>query len=53
MPMILRANDYDSWLTQDTASVLRLLVPYAGEMRGYPVSTTINDAQTTRNAPSP
>jgi putative SOS response-associated peptidase YedK len=48
MPVILRRDDYDSWLNpaaRDSASALRLLVPFAGEMRGYPVSTRINHVQ--------
>ena len=45
MPVILRPGDYDSWLTRDTATAVRLLVPYAGQMRGYPVSTRVNHVQ--------
>jgi putative SOS response-associated peptidase YedK len=48
MPAILRPDDYDRWLNPqpgDTATALRLLVPYAGTMRRYPVSTRVNFVQ--------
>jgi len=48
MPVILNPLDYDSWLnpsTRDTNPALRLLFPYAGSMRRYPVSTRINQVQ--------
>lgn len=49
MPVILHPDDYDSWLTpapgQFANSALRLLIPFSGPMRRYPVSTRINHVQ--------
>lgn len=48
MPVILNPVDYDSWLNpseRDMSSSLRMLVPYAGSMRRYPVSTRVNQVQ--------
>ena len=48
MPVILRPDDYTRWLSpqvSDAASTLRMLVPYAGSMRRYPVSTRLNHVQ--------
>jgi putative SOS response-associated peptidase YedK len=48
MPVILNPVDFDSWLSpaeRDTNAALRLLVPYAGSMRHYPVSTRVNQVQ--------
>jgi putative SOS response-associated peptidase YedK len=48
MPAILRPDDYDLWLNptaQNTESALRLLSPYTGPMRRYPVSTRVNQVQ--------
>lgn len=48
MPVILRPDDYDRWLNPvpgDTETALRMLVPYAGAMRRYPVSTRLNQVQ--------
>jgi len=48
MPVILRPEDYNRWLNPqpgDTATALRLLAPYAGAMRRYPVSTRVNHVQ--------
>ena len=48
MPAILRPDDYDLWLNptaQNTESALRLLSPYRGPMRRYPVSTRVNQVQ--------
>jgi putative SOS response-associated peptidase YedK len=45
MPVILSLDNFDSWLStsvRDTNSMLKLLVPYAGSMRRYPVSTRLN-----------
>jgi putative SOS response-associated peptidase YedK len=48
MPAILRPEDYDLWLNptaQNTESALRLLSPYTGPMRRYPVSNRVNQVQ--------
>ena len=48
MPVILPSGAYASWLnptTPDTRVALGWLVPYAGEMRRYPVSTRINQVE--------
>jgi putative SOS response-associated peptidase YedK len=48
MPAILRPDDYDLWLNptaQNTEGVLRLLSPYTGRMRRYPVSARVNQVQ--------
>ena len=48
MPVILPTGAYASWLnpaTRDTRVALGWLVPYAGAMRRYPVSTRINNVQ--------
>jgi putative SOS response-associated peptidase YedK len=45
MPVILPSCAYAPWLnpkTRDSRTALGWLVPYAGEMRRYPVSTRIN-----------
>jgi putative SOS response-associated peptidase YedK len=47
MPVILPQQHYDSWLNstaRDTDSLKKLLVPYAGPMRGYAVSARVNQA---------
>lgn len=49
MPVILHPDEYDSWLTAAAGgfanSALRLLIPFTGAMRRYPVSTRINHVQ--------
>ena len=48
MPVILRPDNYDFWLSpseRDTNAALKLLVPYAGAMRRYPVSMRLNQVQ--------
>jgi putative SOS response-associated peptidase YedK len=43
MPVILNTGEYDVWLKPgDTEAALKLLRPYAGQMRGYPVSPRVN-----------
>jgi len=47
MPVI-EASRYDSWLnaaTRDANAASRLLVPFAGSKRRYPVSTRVNQVQ--------
>jgi len=46
MPVILDQRDYDVWLKAgDTDAALKLLRPYTGQMRGFPVSSRINQVQ--------
>ena len=46
MPVILNPADYDVWLTSgNTEAVLKLLRPYAGPMRRFPVSSRVNHVQ--------
>jgi putative SOS response-associated peptidase YedK len=48
MPVILPSGAYTSWLNpamRNGRSALGWLVPYAGEMRRYPVSTKVNLVQ--------
>jgi putative SOS response-associated peptidase YedK len=48
MPAILRPDAYDLWLNptaQNTESALRLLLPYTGPMRRYPVRARVNQVQ--------
>jgi putative SOS response-associated peptidase YedK len=48
MPVILSPADYSEWLNpvaRNTDTTLRLLVPYGGSMRRYPVSTRVNQVQ--------
>jgi putative SOS response-associated peptidase YedK len=48
MPVILNPGDYDSWLdstTCETTTALKLLVPYSGAMRRYPLSNRVNQVQ--------
>jgi putative SOS response-associated peptidase YedK len=45
MPVILPPADYDLWLNSSPQSALRLLSPYTGPMRRYPVSTRVNQVQ--------
>jgi putative SOS response-associated peptidase YedK len=47
MPVILQRGDYDDWLRDlaDSSAALRLLTPYAGSMRQYPVSDRLNQVQ--------
>jgi putative SOS response-associated peptidase YedK len=47
MPVILQPVDYTLWLSSssDSQRLLRLLVPYVGEMHRYPVSTRVNQVQ--------
>jgi putative SOS response-associated peptidase YedK len=48
MPVILPSGAYTSWLNpamRNGRSALGWLVPYAGEMRRYPVSTRVNLVQ--------
>ena len=48
MPVILPSGAYASWLNpamQDPRVALGWLVPYAGAMRRYAVSTKINNVQ--------
>ena len=46
MPVILRQENYDSWLDpsfKDVKALAKVLVPFdAGKMRRFPVSTRIN-----------
>lgn len=44
MPVILHEADYEEWLDPATppARAQRLIVPFAGPMRAYPVSTYVN-----------
>jgi putative SOS response-associated peptidase YedK len=43
MPVIIAAEDYDTWLTGTPEQALTLLNPYpAEEMRAYPVSSRVN-----------
>jgi len=45
MPVILNPAQYNTWLAADhfsRAQLESLLVPYAGEMRAYPVSRLVN-----------
>ena len=43
MPVIIAAEDYDTWLTGTPEQALALLKPYpADEMRAYPVSSRVN-----------
>ena len=43
MPVIIAAEDYDTWLTGTQEQALALLRPYpAEEMRAYPVSSRVN-----------
>lgn len=43
MPVIIAAEDYDTWLTGSPEQALALLRPYPPEtMRAYPVSTGVN-----------
>ena len=43
MAVILNDDEIDEWLSGDTETATRLLAPYDGEMRAYPVSTAVND----------
>ena len=48
MPVILRPDDYDSWLETtpgNPRSSLKLLIPWTGPMRRYPVSARVNQVQ--------
>jgi putative SOS response-associated peptidase YedK len=48
MPVILRPDDYDSWLDinpWNPRSRLQLLTPWTGLMRRYPVSARVNQVQ--------
>jgi putative SOS response-associated peptidase YedK len=46
MPVILNPGDFDLWLNSGSTEVLlRLLRPYAGPMRWFPVSTRVNHVQ--------
>lgn len=48
MPVILSAEDHESWLREDTApaELRELLVPFsASEMQSFPVSSQVNYAQ--------
>lgn len=48
MPVILNPADYSAWLNleiRDMSTALKLLVPFAGSMRRYPVSTQVNQVQ--------
>jgi putative SOS response-associated peptidase YedK len=48
MPVVLPSGAYDSRLNptmRDTSAALKLLVPYAGAMRRYPVSTRVNQVE--------
>ena len=48
MPAILPPDDSELWLTptpQNTERTLRLLSPFAGPMRRYPVSARVNQVQ--------
>lgn len=45
MPLILPAQDYDTWLSPDTppATLMKLLTPYNGAMHYWPVSPEVNN----------
>ncbi len=47
MPVILHPRDYDLWLdtSRGIDSAMKLLLPYRGHMRCYPVSTRLNHVQ--------
>jgi len=46
MPVILNPGDFDLWLNSGSTEVLlKLLRPYAGPMRSFPVSTRVNHVQ--------
>jgi putative SOS response-associated peptidase YedK len=48
MPVILRPEDYDCWLDTKDGNInsgLKLLVPFTGPMRRYPVSARVNQVQ--------
>ncbi len=48
MPVILRPDDYDGWLDTKAGNInsgLKLLVPFTGPMRRYPVSARVNQVQ--------
>jgi putative SOS response-associated peptidase YedK len=48
MPVILRPDDYNGWLDTkagNSNSGLKLLVPFTGPMRRYPVSARVNQVQ--------
>ncbi len=42
MPVILEADDYESWLTPPPDKLQGLMRPYRGELAAYPVSTRVN-----------
>ena len=42
MPVILPPEAYERWLDLEEKSPLDLLVPYAGDMESFPVSTLVN-----------
>jgi len=45
MPVILNPAQYDCWLSAEAGDALKLLRPYAGQMRNFPVSTRVNQVQ--------
>jgi putative SOS response-associated peptidase YedK len=46
MPVILNPDGYDVWLKPGgTQAALKLLGPYTGQMRGFPVSSRVNQVQ--------
>jgi len=46
MPVILNPGEYDLWLKpSNTEAALKLLRPYSGDMRGFPVSSRVNRAE--------
>jgi putative SOS response-associated peptidase YedK len=48
MPVILNPADYSAWLnpeTRDINSVLKLLIPFTGPMRRYPVGARVNQVE--------
>lgn len=46
MPVILNPGEYDVWLKPGgTQAALKFLRPYTGQMRGFPVSSRVNQVQ--------
>jgi len=44
MPLIIPPQKYGQWLNGDTTieAVREMLIPYAGKLESYPVSTLVN-----------
>jgi len=48
MPVIVAPEDYSRWIDlelQDPVDIGKMLAPYPGEMRAYPVSTRVNSVK--------